>query len=141
MLLRIPLASWPTWRPAEHDLNAGGDDDHSAVNCYPQTEAHAFVCNRPMHFGQRIALLLLSLVSSSNGDNDPIKNFCRLFGHSTAIVDREMFIDGGIVNWSPISTDSINYTSKALGEIPISCKDFDVFHSQAHRSSRVIWMI
>lgn len=64
-----------------------------------------------MNFCQRITLLVLSLISFSDGQTDPIKSFCRLFGHSTAIVDREMYIDGGFVNWDPISADSINYTN------------------------------
>ncbi|KAF2651405.1 hypothetical protein K491DRAFT_665552 [Lophiostoma macrostomum CBS 122681] len=45
---------------------------------------------------------------------DPLKDFCRLFGHQTAVVDRQLYIDGGYVNWSPVSDSSINYTSTWL---------------------------
>ncbi|KAF2190559.1 hypothetical protein K469DRAFT_733284 [Zopfia rhizophila CBS 207.26] len=46
--------------------------------------------------------------------NDPLKNFCRLFGHQTTLIDRKMYIDGGLVNWAPLSAESVNYTSTWL---------------------------
>ncbi|CAI6335497.1 unnamed protein product [Periconia digitata] len=67
-----------------------------------------------MSFGHRLSVLVLFLVSISNGQRDPLDNFCRLHGHSTTIVDREMIIDGGFVNWAPISAESTNYTSTWL---------------------------
>lgn len=45
--------------------------------------------------------------------NDPLKQFCRLHSHQTTVVDRKLYIDGGLVNWAPFSADSINYTSKS----------------------------
>lgn len=35
--------------------------------------------------------------SSTNG-SDQIVNFCRLFDHRTAIVNNQLFVDGGFVN-------------------------------------------
>lgn len=59
-------------------------------------------------------LFTFSLVSLSiqQEQKDPLKDFCRLFGHQTAVVDRDLFIDGGISNWAPISADSKNDTSE-----------------------------
>jgi hypothetical protein len=42
------------------------------------------------------ALLLVAaaLVRPSIQQKDPIKDFCRRFGHQTAMVDNKLFIDG-----------------------------------------------
>ncbi|KAJ6211791.1 hypothetical protein PSV09DRAFT_1159488 [Bipolaris maydis] len=45
---------------------------------------------------------------------DPLKDFCCIHGHQTTIVDRRLYIDGGLINWSPLSAESINYTSAWL---------------------------
>ncbi|KAF1996201.1 hypothetical protein P154DRAFT_609276, partial [Amniculicola lignicola CBS 123094] len=59
-------------------------------------------------------LLLFNDGRVSAQQEDPLKDFCRLFGHSTTVVDRKQYIDGGLVNWSPVSASSTNYTSKKL---------------------------
>lgn len=52
-------------------------------------------------------------VSAQEGkDKDPLTDFCRLFGHATAEVDRKLFIDGGLFNSNPISGNKYNRTSK-----------------------------
>ncbi|CAI6339888.1 unnamed protein product [Periconia digitata] len=56
-------------------------------------------------------------------ETDPLKGFCRLHGHQTAVVDRKFYIDGGLVNWTPLSAESTNYTSTWLREA-----DFDNLH-------------
>lgn len=56
-------------------------------------------------------LLVLGLAHFSAAQVDPIKNFCRRFGHQTAIIDRKLYIDGGFVNYNPISQNSKNYSS------------------------------
>ena len=61
-----------------------------------------------------IVTLILSFVLLSIQQNDPLKDFCRLFGHQTAVVDRRLYIDGGSVNWAPITDKSQNYTSKLV---------------------------
>jgi hypothetical protein len=43
--------------------------------------------------------------------HDPVKDFCRRFGHQTAAINRKLYIDGGLVNWKPLETDPKNYTS------------------------------
>lgn len=54
---------------------------------------------------------ILSLISLSVQQKDPLEDFCRLFGHQTTVVDRNLYIDGGLVNWSPVSASSLNYSS------------------------------
>ncbi|KAF2749188.1 hypothetical protein M011DRAFT_475920 [Sporormia fimetaria CBS 119925] len=61
-----------------------------------------------------LPLTLLSLVSISVQLKDPLQDFCRLFGHQTAVVDRQLLIDGGLVNWAPVSATSLNYSSTSL---------------------------
>ncbi|OCK83649.1 hypothetical protein K432DRAFT_174012 [Lepidopterella palustris CBS 459.81] len=45
---------------------------------------------------------------------NPITDFCRRFGHQTAVIDRKLYIDGGLVNWNPISQNPLNYTNTWL---------------------------
>ncbi|KAF4500542.1 hypothetical protein FAGAP_3275 [Fusarium agapanthi] len=59
-----------------------------------------------------VAVLVTSLHLSIG--HDPIKDFCRRFGHQTAVVDRKLYIDGGLVNWKPLETDPKNYTNAWL---------------------------
>ncbi|KAL1869078.1 hypothetical protein VTK73DRAFT_3386 [Phialemonium thermophilum] len=61
-----------------------------------------------------IFLLLLIFPQGSLQDRDPIKDFCRRFGHQTAVIDRKLYIDGGLVNWNPISSYPANYSNRAL---------------------------
>lgn len=56
-----------------------------------------------------IAIILVSL--SLEQTHDPLNDFCRRFGHQTAVVDRRLYIDGGLVNWNSISQNSLNYSS------------------------------
>ncbi|ORY17168.1 hypothetical protein BCR34DRAFT_62488 [Clohesyomyces aquaticus] len=48
----------------------------------------------------------------SQQSKDPLKDFCRKFGHQTAIVDSKLYIDGGLVNWSPLDQNALNYSNK-----------------------------
>ncbi|KAM0286226.1 hypothetical protein ACHAQH_000953 [Verticillium albo-atrum] len=54
---------------------------------------------------------LLLFVQLSVQQKDPVNNFCRRFGHQTTVVDDKLFIDGGILNWSPVAG---NYTNTWL---------------------------
>jgi hypothetical protein len=60
--------------------------------------------------------LLLLLVHVSIQQNDPKANFCRRFGHQSAVIDEKLYIDGGQVNFGDsIATSPANLTSKSLG--------------------------
>ncbi|KAG7118051.1 Kelch repeat-containing protein like [Verticillium longisporum] len=58
-----------------------------------------------------LSFLLLLFVQPSAQQRDPVSDFCRRFGHQTAVVDDKLFIDGGILNWSPVAG---NYTNTWL---------------------------
>ncbi|ORY10867.1 hypothetical protein BCR34DRAFT_601772 [Clohesyomyces aquaticus] len=45
---------------------------------------------------------------------DPLKDFCRRWGHQTAQVDGRLYIDGGLVAWNPLSNNPLNYTNSWL---------------------------
>ncbi|RDW91632.1 hypothetical protein BP5796_02797 [Coleophoma crateriformis] len=57
---------------------------------------------------------LALLVKTTTQQKDPLNDFCRRFGHQTAVVDRKLFIDGGLVDWNPISQNPLNYTNTWL---------------------------
>jgi hypothetical protein len=57
-------------------------------------------------------IALLSFASLSlQVTKDPVNDFCRRWGHQTAVIDRKLYIDGGQVDWNPISQNPLNYTS------------------------------
>jgi ribosomal protein S2 len=56
--------------------------------------------------------LVLLFVNGSWQQKDPLNDFCRRFGHQSAVVDRKLYLDGGLVNWNPISQNNANYSSK-----------------------------
>ncbi|KAK3340756.1 hypothetical protein B0H65DRAFT_529606 [Neurospora tetraspora] len=58
--------------------------------------------------------ILLTLIHGSHAQLDPIKNFCRIFSHQTAVIDNKLYIDGGFINYNPISQYPANYTNTAL---------------------------
>ena len=41
---------------------------------------------------------------------DPVNDFCRRFGHQSAVVDRRLYIDGGLAVGNPLSPESQNFT-------------------------------
>ncbi|PKS11951.1 hypothetical protein jhhlp_001247 [Lomentospora prolificans] len=61
-----------------------------------------------------LLLLLLANVQLSWQQNDPVSNFCRRFGHQTAIVDDRLYIDGGFLNYNPLEQYPENYTNDYL---------------------------
>lgn len=62
----------------------------------------------------RYLLAALALTRLSLQAKDPIKEFCRRWGHQTAEVDGKLYIDGGMVAWNPLSTNPRNYTNTWL---------------------------
>lgn len=61
----------------------------------------------------RVLGFFLLFVGLSLQQKDPVKDFCRRFGHQTAVIDRKLYIDGGFVDWNPISQNRNNYTSES----------------------------
>lgn len=68
-----------------------------------------------MHFSMQATplwfLIATCWIASSTAQHDPLKDFCRRWGHQTAVVDDRLYIDGGLVNWKPFSASSQNETS------------------------------
>ncbi len=65
--------------------------------------------------------MLQFFVAGSAGQRDPVKNFCRRFGHQTAVIEyqdkQRLYIDGGLLNWD-LQTYPNNYTSKCSSRLP-----------------------
>ncbi|KAK4237907.1 autophagy-related protein 3 [Achaetomium macrosporum] len=60
-------------------------------------------------------LVLLSVFTgNSSAQPDPVDNFCRRFGHQTAVIDRKLYIDGGFINYNPLSQYPTNYSNVGL---------------------------
>lgn len=57
-----------------------------------------------------LAVLAL-FIPRSWQQRDPVQNFCRRFGHQSTVIDEKLYLDGGLVNWNPISTNPQNYSS------------------------------
>ncbi|KAF7586996.1 hypothetical protein BBP40_007888 [Aspergillus hancockii] len=57
-----------------------------------------------------LGLVLLTLQQQE----DLLKNFCRIFGHQTAVIDRKLYIDGGFVNYNPLNQYPKNETNTGL---------------------------
>lgn len=55
---------------------------------------------------------------------DPVKDFCRRWGHATVVVDGQLFVNGGKILYNPITDNKHNRTSKISQEyegISASC--------------------
>ncbi|ESZ97136.1 hypothetical protein SBOR_2494 [Sclerotinia borealis F-4128] len=61
-----------------------------------------------------ILIILLYLVQPSRQQKDPLNDFCRRWGHQTTVIDRQMFIDGGMIDWNPLSQNPSNYSNSWL---------------------------
>ncbi|KAK4445497.1 kelch domain-protein 3 [Podospora aff. communis PSN243] len=59
----------------------------------------------------RAAALIIAacLVPLSFAHYDPLRDFCRRWGHQTAVVDNKLYIDGGWANWKPFNNESSDY--------------------------------
>ncbi|KAK7522297.1 hypothetical protein IWZ03DRAFT_114691 [Phyllosticta citriasiana] len=61
------------------------------------------------------SLAFLAIATRSVSDaKDPINDFCRRWGHQTAVVDRRLYIDGGQITYNPMSENPLNYTNTWL---------------------------
>ncbi|KAF2872482.1 hypothetical protein BDV95DRAFT_385660 [Massariosphaeria phaeospora] len=70
---------------------------------------------------QAMAFLHICLFAALNfaawslqATKDPLNDFCRRWGHQTAQVDGKLYIDGGLVAWSPLSANPLNYSNPYL---------------------------
>jgi hypothetical protein len=61
-------------------------------------------------FLELTSVLFLLVRVSYQDQKDPLNDFCRRFGHAPAVIDKRLFIDGGLLNWNPISQNPNNFT-------------------------------
>ncbi|PYI08655.1 hypothetical protein BO78DRAFT_297857, partial [Aspergillus sclerotiicarbonarius CBS 121057] len=62
---------------------------------------------------QRLLLALL-VRGTVQEQHDPLSDFCRRFAQQTAVVDRKLYIDGGYVNYNPLSQYPANESNNGL---------------------------
>jgi hypothetical protein len=74
-----------------------------------------FWCSRRLSSlaSSHILIIILFLVQSSWQQKDPLQDFCRRFGQQSAVIDEKLYLDGGLVDWNPISQNPANYSSKS----------------------------
>lgn len=60
-----------------------------------------------------LLFLLFLLPTLAQPPTDPLKGFCRRYGHQTAVIDRKLYIDGGWLYANPIERNPIPTISKA----------------------------
>ncbi|KAK4169492.1 autophagy-related protein 3 [Cladorrhinum sp. PSN259] len=61
-----------------------------------------------------LSVLILVHVRIASAQLDPVTNFCRRFGHQTAVIDRKLYVDGGLINYNPLSQYPLNYSNTGL---------------------------
>ncbi|KAI0128660.1 hypothetical protein BJ170DRAFT_340465 [Xylariales sp. AK1849] len=61
-----------------------------------------------------VIFVMSHLAELSAAQRDPVTNFCRRFGHQTAVIDRKLYIDGGFINYAPLASNRLNYTNTFL---------------------------
>ncbi|KIW89467.1 uncharacterized protein Z519_09623 [Cladophialophora bantiana CBS 173.52] len=61
-----------------------------------------------------LLLALLTVQTVAQPPADPLRNFCRRYGHQTAVIDRKLYIDGGWLYANPISQNPIPTMNEGL---------------------------
>jgi hypothetical protein len=85
------------------------------ANCRQQTCSLSSTFSRnisPNQILTHLSIILLFFVQFSWQQKDPLNDFCRRFGHQSAVIDNKLYLDGGLVNWNPIPSNPGNYSSK-----------------------------
>ncbi|KXX75954.1 Kelch domain-containing protein 3 [Madurella mycetomatis] len=63
---------------------------------------------------QVLFFLISGFVAISLGQYHAARDFCRRFGHQSAVVDNRLYVDGGFVNWKPFTEASQNLSNPFL---------------------------
>jgi hypothetical protein len=80
----------------------------------------------------KIIWTILLFVGLSWQQKDPLNDFCRRFSHQTAVIDNKLYIDGGFVDWNPISQNEQNYTNTWLSYTDLDTSVAGVGMPQLH---------
>ncbi|CAF3455230.1 unnamed protein product [Fusarium graminearum] len=93
--------------------------------------------SRPSWPRHTLLLLACFLIGISLAQKDPEDNFCRRFGQQTAVVDRKLYIDGGIINYQPPRENFTNtfFTYNDLDSI--SDGDMPEFHTGLSKNGSI----
>ncbi|KAK7951687.1 uncharacterized protein PG986_007415 [Apiospora aurea] len=70
-------------------------------------------------------LVVAGSITTAHAQRDPVVGFCRRFGHQTTVIDRKLYIDGGFINYDPLTDDPTNYTNTYLSYL-------DLDHNGSH---------
>ncbi|KAI9811507.1 MAG: hypothetical protein M1832_000882 [Thelocarpon impressellum] len=62
----------------------------------------------------RLAALLSIAAVCQAVVKDPLNDFCRRFGHQSAVIGNKLYLDGGLVNWNPLPQNPGNFTNTGL---------------------------
>ena len=91
------------WSPATFASSARGSRKHNSGRLAARPVLVLAAC---------FLLSCLAGLGLAQGIDDPVEKFCRRFGHQTALIDRKLYIDGGFINYNPLTTsESTNRTS------------------------------
>ncbi|KAF7527860.1 hypothetical protein G7054_g10336 [Neopestalotiopsis clavispora] len=112
--MKMPQMHRPSWLRAMG--SASSSRQNNFLNIFPRRALGTKRDHRLQ--SQQVLLIMLMLLfcfsSLSYAQRDPVNNFCRRFGHQTAVIDRKLYIDGGFINYSPLEDDPTNYTNTFL---------------------------
>lgn len=91
----------------------------------------------PLLSGYLIAAALAALQPAHA--KDPIRDFCRRWGHQTAVVDNRLYIDGGQLTWNPMSQNPLNYTNTWLlyNDLDDSASGMPQLHADLNKTRNV----
>lgn len=68
----------------------------------------------PSYYTSALLLLLFSVLRTlAQAPADPLRDFCRRYGHQTAVIDRKLYIDGGWLYANPITQNPVPVISEA----------------------------
>jgi len=77
-----------------------------SLNIYRKTKIRLFLSSNLLNY-----FFAGAYFSCGTFAKDQIMDFCRRFRHRTAVIDNRLYIDGGYINWNPLSQNPLNYTS------------------------------
>ncbi|KAF4313035.1 Galactose oxidase/kelch beta-propeller [Botryosphaeria dothidea] len=81
----------------------------------------------------------LAALQLAHAAKDPVRDFCRRWGHQTAVVDRRLYIDGGQVTWNPMSQNPLNYSNTwfLYNDLDDSASGMPQLHADLNKSREV----
>ncbi|KAK4187144.1 hypothetical protein QBC35DRAFT_385482 [Podospora australis] len=93
----------------------------------------------PNRHRRSLFLVAVSLFATTSAQYHPIKDFCRRFGHQSAVVGNRLYIDGGLINWKPFTASSQNNTNVFLtfSDLDTETKGMPTLHANLSKNATV----